>query len=246
MKLMARLRRKLARLISRHTAIDSYFNVPFKFFDKDVYTVNERIVEVPFVLTELKADDKKLKILDFGCTDSWLPISLASLGHEVFGIDLRPFPFSHENLVFRQQNILDFEEKDFDVIIAVSSLEHVGLEAYGIAPVIPEENALEKIITKIHRLLAAGGKFILTVPVGQPFSDRFMRSFTPADIENLVGVQGFSLEKSRFFQRTGNKKHWLPCSREDILAVSNREDESIKGRCGANGVGCLVFKKLLI
>jgi SAM-dependent methyltransferase len=234
-----KIKRKLARILSHDTTIETYFNVPFTFHDPQVYFVNERIIEVPFVFTELKADKKELKILDFGCTESWLAISLASLGHHVYGVDLRDYPFQHKNLVFKKQNILTLKEKDFDVIIAVSSLEHVGLGAYGEDY---DAGALEQVVTKINTLLVDRGRLILTVPVGKPFTDHFLRSFTPDEIENLPVSKGFSLEKGRYYQRRDNKQ-WFPCSREEILEISNRKDNGTKVRHGSNGIGCLVFRK---
>ena len=234
-----RLKRRLARIISKDTHIETYFNVPFKFYDSRVYFVNERIIEVPFVFSELKADKKSLKIFDFGCTRSWVALSLASMGHMVYGIDLRPYPFRHKNLMFRKQNILDFTERGFDIAIALSSLEHVGLGAYG-----EEHNpgTLTEVMVKINELLKEGGRFLVTVPAGKSSTDGFMRSFTPDEIETLAASAGFSLEKGRYFKRQ-NPTQWLPCSREDIPGISNHPADRRKAYGGANGVGCLVFLK---
>jgi len=237
--IITRIRRKLAKLISHQTQIETYFNLPFKFLNISTYWVNERIVEVPFIFTELKAEDKKFKILDFGCTDSWLSLSMASLGHDVYGIDLRDYPFKHKNLVFKKQNLLGLEETEFDVIIALSSLEHVGLKAYGAEY---EPDALDKIISKLYKILAAKGRLILTVPVGEPLEDNFLKSFAPEEIVNLMVSHGFFLEKSRYFQRINNNQ-WLPCSQEKIKKVSNRFDQKKKKRHGVNGIGCFVFSK---
>jgi SAM-dependent methyltransferase len=239
MLILKKIKRKLAQAISKESHIETYFNVPFKFYDPDEYFVNERIIEVPFVFSELKADKKLLKIFDFGCTRSWVALSLASMGHRVYGIDLRHYPFRHPNLVYRNQNILDFKEKGFDIAIALSSLEHVGLGAYG------EDyhpGTLTKVIVKINELLVDGGRLILTVPAGKSSLDGFMRSFTPAEIEKLAAGAGFSLEKSRYFKRQ-NQQQWLPCSREDILEVSNRSTDGKNTRGGVNGLGCLVFTR---
>lgn len=239
MFILKKIKRKLARIISKETHIETYFNVPFKFYDAGVYFVNERIIEVPFVYSELNADKKPLKIFDFGCTRSWVALSLASMGHKVYGIDLRHYPFRHPNLVSRKQNILDFKEKGFDIAIALSSLEHVGLGAYG-EDYNPE--SLTRVIVKINELLARGGRLILTVPAGQSSTDGFMRSFTPDEIEKLVTSAGFSLEKSRYFKRQ-NQRQWLPCSREDILDVSNCPVDRKKNHGGVNGLGCMAFQK---
>jgi SAM-dependent methyltransferase len=237
--MIRRLKRRVARMLARESFIETYFNVPFKFESAARYFVNERILEVPFVFSELGATEKSLKILDFGCTRSWLAISLASLGHRVYGIDLRDYPFRHRHLVFQKQNFLDYEERDFDAIVAVSALEHVGLGAYG-----EDYNpgALAAVLVKMNDLLIKGGRLILTVPVGKSSVDNFLKSFTPGEIEELVMASGFSLVKSRYFNRQSNQQ-WLPCSREEMREISNQRAARLKARSGANGVGCLVLLK---
>src|SRR5262245_31050363 len=51
--------------------------------------LNERIVEYPVILRWMP---DRGTVLDVGCVTSRLPLQLASLGHEVWGIDVRPFP----------------------------------------------------------------------------------------------------------------------------------------------------------
>src|SRR2546428_9643071 len=53
--------------------------------------VVERVVEIPFVVRHVPPV-ANTRILDFGCTESPLPIHLASLGYQVTGVDLRPYP----------------------------------------------------------------------------------------------------------------------------------------------------------
>ncbi len=126
-----RIRRKLSRWIACDPRVEQFFTLPFRFFDQRGYIVNERIIEMPFIFSELGARPGKLKILDVGCTNSWLSISLASLGHEVYGVDMRSYSFSHPNLVFFQGDVLNLKETGFDAVVALSTLEHVGLGAYG-------------------------------------------------------------------------------------------------------------------
>ncbi|UCC39879.1 MAG: hypothetical protein JSV96_19245 [Candidatus Aminicenantes bacterium] len=240
--LAKKIKRKLARIVSKETLVETYFNIPFKFYDPQVYFVNERIIEVPFVFSEISAGNKALKIFDFGCARSWISLSLASMGHTVYGIDLRHYPFQHKNLVFRKQNILDFNEKGFNIAIALSTLEHVGLGYYG------EENSsssLTEVLEKINELLVDGGRFLLTIPAGISSTDRFMRSFTPDEIEKRVESAGFSLIKSRYYLRQ-NFQQWLPCPRGKILEISNLPSDRKKASSGVNGAGCLVFEKTVV
>ena len=64
--------------------------------------VNERIIEVPFVLQRLP---KSGRILDVGCSNSALSLQLACMGYQVTAIDVRHYPFSHPNLKFYQEDI---------------------------------------------------------------------------------------------------------------------------------------------
>lgn len=89
--------------------------------------VSERIVEYPLVFQHLPSQPQN--ILDFGCVEGTLPIQLCSLGHSVTGLDLRPYPFTHKKFRFIRADILSWSPPpgQFDLAIAVSTVEHVGL-----------------------------------------------------------------------------------------------------------------------
>ena len=78
---------------------------------------NERVVEYAFVIERL-GNPKGKRILDFGCTESMLPISLASLGGTVVGADLRDYEYEHPNFSFFKGDFVNnkFENSSFDRI----------------------------------------------------------------------------------------------------------------------------------
>lgn len=231
-----KLKRRLARMLYGEYMVEAHFNVPIKLFENGSYLINERIVENPFVFSQLSGSEP-CKILDFGCTRSWLAVSLASMGHRVHAVDLRPYPLNHDNLTFAQQNILSMQEKGFDVITAVSVLEHVGLGAYNEAF---DPGALDGIVTKMCDSLVDGGRFIVTVPVGKASVDDLLRSFAPGELEGIIISKGMELILCQHFRRV-KQNQWMPCSREEIGLVSNHRNERLK--FGANGLGCMVFGK---
>ena len=234
-----KIRRNLAKIIYRETTFATHFNVPIKFDQREIKAVNERIIETPFIFSSIESDNNPKKILDFGCTRSWISLSLASLGHNVYGIDIRDFPFQHPNFIFKKGNILDFEIRNFDYIISLSTLEHVGLGAYGEEY---DHQAFFKVIHKINWLLKPDGRFILTLPVGRPSSDQFEKSFSPNEILDLILTRGFYLVKENYFRRF-DYIYWSPCSKEEIAGVSNDLQARKKGGSGVNGVGCYIFQK---
>lgn len=237
--LLYRVRRRIARIASE-PGFDAFFNVPMRFREGRLAAVNERLLEHAFCLGEMGSADQTLSVLDFGCARSWLPLSLAALGHQVLGVDLRPFPFHAPRFHFRQSNILDLEETaTFDVVISLSTLEHVGLAAYD-AEV--KNDDVETVLSKISRLIRPGGRFVLTLPVGIPSVDSFERSFAPGEIKELVRGTGLRLGRERYFAR-GRSIEWSPVTEQEISAVANDVDARSRAGSGVNGVGCFVFSR---
>ncbi|MCO5191968.1 MAG: class I SAM-dependent methyltransferase [Anaerolineae bacterium] len=231
-KIRSRVKRRLkpsSDLYARH------FNTPIKFADGD-WQVNERIVEWPYVFGSVFADPVPIRLLEFGCTRSYLAISLASLGHDVTGIDLRPYPFQHPNFNFVQGNVLAFEPSlPFDCIVSVSVLEHIGLGAYGESP---DAAALQMVIGKLNTLLRPGGRLIVTVPFGRSYADEFLRSFSFADLTTLFHTFKFADES---YYRRDAFKYWEPCDRETASLIAN--DRAVRGKTGVNCVGCFTLVK---
>ena len=127
--------------------------------------ISERIADYAYVHQNIGLDGKG-RILDVGCHGSKLPIELASLGYEVWGIDVEDYPLEHPNFAFVQGDICQtpFPDDFFDCVTLVSTLEHIGLGRYK-DPLYSDGD--KKAIDEIHRILNAGGKTIVTVPFGK-------------------------------------------------------------------------------
>lgn len=218
---------------------ESHFNPPVRFRDGDWFA-NERLVELPFVFSQIEMDGRGRRALEFGCTRSTLALQLASLGYDVVGVDLRPYGLVHPNLSFFQGNVLDLDvgaENAFDLVTAVSVIEHVGLGAYGEEPAQRER---ERVISKLVDVLRPGGRLIVTLPVGRPSVDQFERSFHPEEVFALFDEGRLDLIAERYFCRE-QWKFWRDCTAEDVALLSNEREE--RGPTGVNGVGCFVWRR---
>lgn len=227
-------------LLSRLRADDLYgqhVNTPIQFAHQE-WHVNERIIELPFVCSQLAATGQNQRVLEFGCSRSLLAMQLASLGYQVTGVDLRSYPFNHPNFTFYQGNVLDFEESEsFDYVTSISVIEHIGLGAYLEEK---REDDLENVIIKLHSLLKPTGKLIVTVPVGQAHVNEFFRSFTRGELIELFTKNEMYLDVEQFYYRTAPKV-WVPCEKDKIAHVSNHPDD--REFTGVNGIGCFVWCK---
>ena len=133
--------------------------------------VNERIVEVPFAMAALSRLERGARILDVGSAESTFPLSAASLGYQVTAIDPRPLPYSHPNLESHASLLEDWDAPSdpFAAAFLISTIEHVGLGAYGErAYGSPEHGAGADValLDRVRELLSPEGLMILTAPYG--------------------------------------------------------------------------------
>jgi 2-polyprenyl-3-methyl-5-hydroxy-6-metoxy-1,4-benzoquinol methylase len=153
---------------------------------------NERILEKNFILLSLARlyESSQIKILDVGSAESLLAYELASLNYSVTAIDIRPIALSHPNLKFIKNDICQpiLSTASFDCVIALSTLEHIGLGWYG--DEIGEELDCEAV-KQIYSLVRPGGNFILTVPYGKRALTPVHRIYDRESLQRLV--QNFSI-----------------------------------------------------
>lgn len=164
---MTRLRTKIYLAIARIWGTISLKLAKFKPAELRV-RVGERIVEYPFIFKNIRGL-KKGRILDVGCCGSYFITQLAALGHEVHGIDIRRHPVKFPKVKTVQGDIrkTTYPNDFFDVVIAISTLEHIGIESktYGIRHEDPEGD--KKAIREMTRILKPNGKMIVTLPYGK-------------------------------------------------------------------------------
>ena len=153
--------------------------------------VDSRYVEYPFAIESLP--HTPCEILDVGCSGSMFPLLLQAMGHHVTGLDRRPYPVPTLPFIQSSCTILPFENRCFDFVTAISTIEHVGISGrYG-----EEEDPLGDAVTmnEIHRVLKPEGMCILTVPFGDKFEIvRPYHRVYNRDHLNFI-IEGFKVEE---------------------------------------------------
>lgn len=145
-----------------------------------VRQINERILEIPFVLSRIRGI-----VLDIGSCESPVSLMLASLGHKVTALDLRSLTFRHPNMQNVCADITVWKKENyFDTVICLSTLEHIGLEVYG-GKII--KNGDQMAIDNIYSSLKVGGNLLLTVPASNKFSiTSVWRSYDEKSLKSLL------------------------------------------------------------
>jgi hypothetical protein len=189
-------------------------------------SVNERIVEVPFAFGALSRLNPPARILEVGSAESTFALSLASLGYQVTAVDLNPLPYSHPNL---NSIVEPFEDWDpgserFDATFLISTIEHVGLGAYG-EPSGPKD-ADRATVARVGALLNDGGFMVLTTPYGRAAVDGLERVYDEDALSALL--HGWTVVDRRTVLR-----------RDDWTWIA-RDPEIGAGKSGSQGVAMVI------
>jgi 2-polyprenyl-3-methyl-5-hydroxy-6-metoxy-1,4-benzoquinol methylase len=147
--------------------------------------VNERIVELPYVLRALAPIRSGASVLDVGATESLLSLHLASLGYNVTAIDPRPYPVEHPRLEVVAAEVQRWQpKKEFDAVVCLSTIEHIGLGAYGEAQ--DEDRADLLAMNRIRACTRPGGLLVLTTPFGAAQTNAFTRVYNRETLDELL------------------------------------------------------------
>jgi SAM-dependent methyltransferase len=165
--------------------------------------VTERIVEHIFVHTRLPKPPAR--VLDLGCAESTNSLEMASLGFDVVGVDLRPLPLRHPNFRMLLADIgnLPLPDASFDVVVSLSTIEHVGLDWYTPSP---DGTSDHRVVAEVERLLKPGGRFLLTVPFGQHVVTPVHRVYNRAMLDALLAP--LKRVETAFAVRDGDSWCW--------------------------------------
>jgi 2-polyprenyl-3-methyl-5-hydroxy-6-metoxy-1,4-benzoquinol methylase len=160
--------------------------------------VNERVVEVPFVYRALSRIPPGSTIVDVGASESTVSLSLASLGYRVTAVDPRPYGLRHPNLEVIARAAEEWEEtRTFDAIVCLSTVEHIGLGAYGE----PRKSGRpdHDLMRRLRRLARPGTLLVFSTRFGRPATGWLERTYDAAAIDDLL--EGWEIEESAIAHR---------------------------------------------
>lgn len=176
----------------------------------------DRWVEWSFCFARMT--DGPGRTLDFGADIGFLSLAAAQRGHDVLALDRLPsaLDYSHPAVRHVKADILthDFGDEHFDQIVNCSSVEHVGLGGrYGSFE--NEDGDLEAM-ARLRRVLAPGGRHMLTIPVGRDgvFAPQH-RVYGPDRLPRLL--EGYTVSEEQYW--TKRERHWTPADRATALDV---------------------------
>ncbi len=177
------------------------------------YGLDERCVEVPWVLSRLSRETGR--VLDAGSALNFLYLLELPLWRQ---IDLHILTLAPETNCFWQRGISylfedlrDLPQRDglYDQVISISTLEHVGFDnrefaGAGRLEFRPED--FRRAVSELARVLKVGGRALMTVPYGVPERLSGHQVFDAQGLTNLVDA--FGPAESRLSHYRYDEKGW--------------------------------------
>jgi SAM-dependent methyltransferase len=198
----------------------------------------QRLVEYPWVIDYLQTLDENSLVLGVGCAESLFGQELVLRRFRVVGLDFREPFFPNKYIKFVKGNALNIglPTNLFDAIFVISTIEHIGLDAYH--QVVKDTEGDLQAIKEFTRILKKNGKLIITTPyIGSSalHISAFERHYNRERLEKLIEHLRVLKEDYFYPYMTKRRLRWLKTSKTEI--------DSLPFQTNRQGIACLVLSK---
>ncbi|KRR06758.1 hypothetical protein CQ12_32065 [Bradyrhizobium jicamae] len=202
--------------------------------------IDERVVEYPWLFDRLRRGDRPLgRVLDAGSTLNHEfildrePLRGADLTIMTLAPEKRCYWYKGYSYVFGDFRKTRFQDQVFDTIISISTLEHVGLDntiLYTNDPAKSEANKYGFVdaIREFKRILAPGGRCLITVPYGRYENFDWFQIFDKEMIQTLIETFSPAFFDLEFFQY--GPAGWKRASEMEVIDATAFDPHSGRGR----------------
>jgi len=163
---------------------------------------DERVVEIPWVLSRL-AGERALEVGYAFAEPPYLAALLRAGFTELTGVDLAEADVPGLTGVQADARDLPFGAQEFDLVLCVSTLEHVGADnsGYGLDA---EDDGASRLtaLRELRRVLAPLGRLLITVPCGEPGDYGWFHQDDVRGWTRLFTRAGFFVEEQEVYELT--------------------------------------------
>jgi SAM-dependent methyltransferase len=161
---------------------------------------DERVIEIPWVLARL-ATGRVLEVGYAFAEPAYVAALIEAAPAELVGVDLAEADVPGLQTVRADVRELPLPDADFDQILLVSTLEHIGAdnERYGLHAE-PDQSGMEAALRELRRVLRPDGRLLVTVPLGEPEDYGWFRQQDVRGWTRLFKRAGFFVEEQEIYE----------------------------------------------
>jgi SAM-dependent methyltransferase len=161
---------------------------------------DERLIEIPWALARVRPGDR---VLDVGIANAEPAYIAALVGRataELTGVDLAEADIPGIRIVVADVRDLPFEDSAFELVLCVSTLEHVGRDnrVYRASDEADPEGIADAL-EELRRVLADDGRLVVTVPCGAPEDHGWFVQLEPKAWNDAFLAAGFSVLEEEIY-----------------------------------------------
>mgnify|MGYP006425383017 CR=1 FL=1 len=212
--------------------------LPNPLFHRSWDKLHSRCIEYPYAASRLGEVGPVLDVGTVKTDPAWISW-LESLKMEVHATDYDPPKKPFTNVTFTQSDVRDlpYDDDTFAVILAVSVIEHIGLDVPQVEldnlPVTSREGDVDAV-RELMRVLKPDGKLVMTLPFGVVdgliLGDKSARGYTRDSLRRFEAVARPQEIHYYEYQKATKKKRAVEFTRP--MSLKEHVSKSLKHRLG--------------
>ena len=185
---------------------------------------DERAIEIPWCLARY---DGETRVLDIGyafAEPAYLAGLVALGAGELAGVDLAEADVPGLRTIAGDVRDLPVEDGAFELVLCISTLEHVGRDNDVYAVDAPrDEQGDEAALRELRRVLARDGRLLVSVPTGERDDQGWQLQRTPGDWIAVFERAGFAVFEDELYVR--DTDGWRTATLAEAGAARYRGDD---------------------
>jgi SAM-dependent methyltransferase len=219
---------------------------------------DERVIEYPWLLSRIDSIDTR--VLDAGSILNKIEIlsSPILLDKRLHIVTLAPEGYFYQDraisYVFEDIRALPYQDHWFDLVVCISTLEHIGMDTdiytRRDASVESHEGNFTTAVHEMKRVLRPGGRLLVTVPYGAYEDLGWLQQFDAGMVHELSRAFGGDYEHIDYYQYGGsygwqlsNAEACVDCRYADRAVGHQHVDEGPDFPAAASAVACIEARK---
>jgi SAM-dependent methyltransferase len=184
---------------------------------------DERAIEIPWCLARYDAESRVLDV-GYAFAEPAYLAGLAALGAaELAGVDLAEIDVPGLRGIVADVRDLPVEDGAFELVLCISTLEHVGRDNDVYAVDAPrDEHGDETALHELRRVLARDGRLLVSVPTGEHDDQGWQLQRSPGDWTALFERAGFVVFEDELYVR--DPDGWRSATLAEANAARYRDD----------------------